>query len=75
MNKKQLALVYLMEECNKASSHCSKNIHNKRVSKSDLEYQLGALFNAMREVAVELKLDEKNVETHLYEEMDKRTKN
>lgn len=76
LDSKQLALVYLMEECNKASSLCAKNIHSpsKKGLASDLEYQMGTIFNAMREVVVKFKLDEKNVETALYEEMDKRNK-
>lgn len=76
MNSKQLALVYLMEECNKVSSLCTQNIHskNKKNFISDIEYNMGSLFNAMKEVVEEFKLSEKNVETALYEEMDKRNK-
>lgn len=68
--------MYLMEECNKASSLCTKSIHStkKRNIEPDLEYQMGAIFNAMKEVVEEFKLSEKNVETALYEEMDKRNK-
>ena len=68
--------MYLMEECNKASSLCTKHIHDtkKKNLGPDLEYQMGALFNAMREVVVEFKLEEKNVESALYEEMDSRDK-
>jgi hypothetical protein len=76
MNNKQLALVYLMEECNKIRTLCTMSIHNtnKKNLTADLEHSMGVLFNAMREVVVEFKLKEKNVESALYEEMDNRNK-
>lgn len=65
-----------MEECNKTSALCTQNIHskNKKTLNSDIEYQMGALFNAMKEVVENYKLSEKNVETALYEEMDRKNK-
>ena len=75
MDKRQLALVYLMEECNKLSSLCVKNIHNhKKTLKSDLEKNMGSLFNAMRETVVEFDLKESNVEKALNQEVTRKNK-
>lgn len=76
LDSKQLALVYLMEECNKMSSLCAKNIHstNKKKLNVDIEKHIGSMFNAMKEVADEFKVEEQNVEKHLNEEIDRRNK-
>jgi hypothetical protein len=76
LDSKQLALVYLMEECNKMSSLCAKNIHstNKKKLNADVEKHIGIMFNAMKEVAEEFKVEEKNVEKHLFEEIERRNK-
>jgi hypothetical protein len=76
LDSKQLALVYLMEECNKMSSICAKNIHStsKKKLNSDLEKQIGIMFNAMKEVVEEFKAEEQNVEKYLFEEVDRRNK-
>jgi hypothetical protein len=76
LDSKQLALVYLMEESNKMSSLCAKNIHstNKKKLNSDIEKQIGSMFNAMKEVADEFKVEEQNVEKHLLEEIERRNK-
>lgn len=76
LDSKQLALVYLMEECNKISSLCAKNIHNTKNKKfeSDIEKSMAILFNAMKEVIEEFKVNEDKVEKALYEEVDRRNK-
>ena len=74
MDSKQLALVYLMEETNRMSSVCTKNVHNLDIKKTkkSLEEQMGILFSAMREVAEEFKLDESNVESAAIQELERR---
>lgn len=74
MDSKQLALVYLMEEANRMASVCTKNVHalQKRKTNSDIEKQMGVLFSAMREVVLEFKLDEQNVQQHAEEEFNRR---
>jgi hypothetical protein len=76
MDSKQLALVYLMEEANRMSSVCTRNVHSlqKKKTNKDLEKQLGALFSAMREVAEEFKLDEISVQENAEEEYNRRMK-
>lgn len=76
LDSKQLALVYLMEECNKMSSLCAKNIHttNKKKLNSDVEKHIGIIFNALKEVAEEFKLNEQSVEKFLMEEVERRNK-
>jgi len=76
LDSKQLALVYLMEECNKMSSFCAKNIHstNKKNLVYDVEERIATIFNAMKEVGEEFKVDEKNVEQCLFEEIERRNK-
>jgi hypothetical protein len=58
------------------SSLCAKNIHstNKKKLNSDIEKQIGSMFNAMKEVADEFKVEEQNVEKHLLEEIERRNK-
>jgi len=74
MDSKQLALVYLMEEANRMAGVCTRNVHNldSKKSKKALEQQMGILFNAMKEVAEEFKLDEATVETYAMEEYNRR---
>lgn len=74
MDSKQLALVYLMEECNKMATVCTKNVHNldKKKSQKALEHQLGIVFSALKEVAEEFDLDESNVEKSAMEEYNRR---
>jgi len=74
LDSKQLALVYLMEESNKMSSICAKSIHatNKKKITPEIEKQIGIIFNAMKEVVEEFKLNEQNVEKHVFEEVDRR---
>lgn len=74
MDSKQLALVYLMEECNKMASVCTRNVHslNKKQTNNDIEKQIGALFTAMKEVAEEFKLNESSVETYAIKEYEHR---
>jgi len=76
LDSKQLALVYLMEESNKMSSLCAKNIHsiNKKKLTTDIEKQIAMIFNALKEVGEEFKVDEKNVEKFLFEEIERRNK-
>lgn len=76
LDSKQLALVYLMEECNRMSSLCAKNIHstNKKKLTSEMEKSIGIMFNAMKEVAEEFKIEEQSVEKHLIEEIERRNK-
>ena len=76
LDSKQLALVYLMEECNKMSSLCAKNIHstNKKKLTNDIEKQIATIFNAMKEVGEEFKVDESTVEKFLFEEIERRNK-
>lgn len=76
LDSKQLALVYLMEECNKVSALCARNIHNIKNKKfeNDIEKSIGILFNAMKEVVDEFKVNESRVEKALYEEVDRRNK-
>jgi len=70
MDSKQLALVYLMEEANRMSSVCTKNVHSldKRKAKKQLEEQLGKLFSAMREVGEEFDIDEDSTMVHAEKE-------
>jgi len=74
MDSKQLALVYLMEECNHMASLCTKNVHNLDIKKTKkaIEEQMGILFTAMKEVAEEFKLDESTVESSAMEEYNRR---
>ena len=74
MDSKQLALIYLTEEANRMASVCTKNVHslNKKKTNNDIEKQLGKLFSAMKEVAEELKLDERNVEESAFNEFERR---
>jgi hypothetical protein len=74
MDSKQLALVYLMDECNRMSSVCTKNVHNldKKKTMKALEQQVGVIFSALKEVAEEFKLDESNVEKSAMEEYNRR---
>ena len=76
LDSKQLALVYLMEECNKMSAFCAKNIHNtnKRKITTEIEKSIGVMFNAMKEVGEEFKVDEQSVEKFLIEEIERRNK-
>jgi hypothetical protein len=76
LDSKQLALVYLMEECNKMSAFCAKNIHStgKRKLVAEVEEKIGIIFNAMKEVGEEFKVNEQNVEKFLIEEIDRRNK-
>jgi hypothetical protein len=76
LDSKQLALVYLMEECNKMSAFCAKNIHNvnKRKINIEIEKSIGVMFNAMKEVGEEFKVDEPSVEKFLLEEIERRNK-
>lgn len=74
MDSKQLALVYLMEECNHMATVCTKNVHSldKKKTNKDIEQQLGILFSAMREVAEEFRLNEDRVQSYAQEEYDRR---
>lgn len=74
MDSKQLALVYLMEECNRMASVCTKNVHNldKNKAQKALEQQIGVVFSALKEVAEEFKLDESTVESYAMEEYNRR---
>ena len=74
MDSKQLALVYLMEEANRMASICTKNVHstNKKKTHNDVAEQMGKLFSAMREVALELKLNEQQVEGFAHQEYERR---
>lgn len=74
MDSKQLALVYLMEECNRMASVCTRNVHNlnKKKTNADIEKQFGVLFSAMREVTEEFKLEENNIMVHAQDEYDRR---
>jgi hypothetical protein len=76
MDSKQLALIYLTEEANRMSSVCTKNVHSlsKKKTNNDLAEQMGRLFCAMREVAMELKLDEQQVEGYAFVEDERRQK-
>lgn len=76
LDSKQLALVYLMEECNRMSSFCAKNIHstNKKQLVSQVEERIATIFSAMKEVGEEFKVNEQNVEKCLFEEVDRRNK-
>lgn len=76
MDSKQLALVYLMEESNRMAGICTKNVHtlDRKKSNNDIARQLGKMFSAMKEVATELKLDERQVEGFAYEEFERRQK-
>lgn len=76
LDSKQLALVYLMEECNKVSAFCAKNIHstNKKKINTEIEKNIGTLFNALKEVAEEFKVEEQGVEKFLLEEIERRNK-
>lgn len=76
MDSKQLALIYLTEEANRMASVCTKNVHSlqKKKTNNDLAEQMGRLFSAMREVALELKLDEQQVEGYAFEEYERRQK-
>ena len=74
MDSKQLALVYLMDECNRMASVCTKNVHNldKKKAQKALEEQVGIVFAALKEVAEEFKLDEQRVEISAMEEYNRR---
>lgn len=74
MDSKQLSLVYLMEECNRMSSVCTKNVHSldKKKAQKALEQQIGIVFSALKEVAEEFGLDESNVESYAMEEYNRR---
>ena len=74
MDSKQLALVYLMDECNRMASVCTKNVHSldKKKAEKALEQQIGVVFSALKEVAEEFKLDESNVEKSAMEEYNRR---
>lgn len=74
MDSKQLALIYLMDECNRMASVCTRNVHNldKKKAEKALEQQIGIVFSALKEVAEEFKLDEANVEKSAYEEYQRR---
>jgi len=74
MDSKQLALVYLMDECNRMASVCTKNVHNldKKKAEKALEQQIGVVFSALKEVAEEFKLDESAVEKSAMEEYNRR---
>ena len=76
MDSKQLALVYLMDECNRMASVCTKNVHaiNKKKTNTELEEQLGKLFSAMKEVVEEFKLDESTVMSYADKEVERRSK-
>jgi len=76
MDSKQLALIYLTEEANKMASMCTKNVHNlsRKKTNEDLEEQFGKLFSAMKEVAEECKLNEKQIEGYAFEEFERRQK-
>ena len=74
MDSKQLALIYLTEECNRMSSVCTKNVHSldKKKAQKTLEHQIGVVFSALKEVAEEFKLDEQKVELSAIEEYNRR---
>lgn len=74
MDSKQLALMYLSEECNKMASICTKNVHSldKNKAQKALEHQLGIVFSALKEVVEEFNLDESNVEKSAMEEYNRR---
>ena len=74
MDSKQLALVYLTEECNRMASVCTRSIHNldKKKTQKALEEQVGVVFAALKEVAEEFKLDESAVEKSAMEEYNRR---
>jgi hypothetical protein len=74
MDSKQLALIYLMDECNRMASVCTRNVHNldKKKAEKALEQQIGIVFSALKEVAEEFKLDEASVEKSAYEEYQRR---
>lgn len=76
MDSKQLALVYVIEECNRMVSTASKNINSldKKKTVRQLEEQMGILFTAMKEVAEEYKLDENSVYDHATHEYERRQK-
>jgi exonuclease I len=76
MDSKQLALVYLMEEANRMASICTKTVHNlnKKKTNNDIAEQMAKIFVAMKEVVVELKIDEQQVEGYLVEEQERRQK-
>ena len=74
MDSKQLSLVYLMDECNRMASVCTKNVHNldKKKAQKALEEQVGIVFSALKEVAEEFNLDEQAVEKSAMEEYNRR---
>jgi len=74
MDSKQLSLVYLMDECNRMASVCTKNVHNldKKKTQKALEEQAGIVFSALKEVAEEFHLDEQAVEKSAMEEYNRR---
>ncbi len=74
MDSKQLSLVYLMDECNRMASVCTRNVHNldKKKAQKTLEEQVGIVFSALKEVAEEFNLDESRVEKSAYEEYQRR---
>lgn len=76
MDSKQLALIYLMEESNRMSTVCTKNVHalHKKKTNADLEDQMGRLFAALKEVAEEFKVNEQEVELSAFNEFERRQK-
>jgi hypothetical protein len=76
LDSKQLALVYLMEECNKMSALCAKNIHNTNSRKinTEIEKHIAFIFNALKEVGEEFKVNEHSIEKILFEEVERRNK-
>jgi hypothetical protein len=76
MDSKQLALVYVIDECNRMVSIASKNINSldKKKTVQHLEEQIGRLFTAMKEVAEEFKLSENSVYDHATHEYERRQK-
>lgn len=74
MDSKQLALVYLTDECNRMASVCTRNVHSldKKKAQKALEHQLGIVFSALKEVVEEFDLDESSVEKSAMEEYNRR---
>lgn len=74
MDSKQLALVYLTDECNRMASVCTRNVHSldKKKTQKALEEQVGIVFSALKEVAEEFNLNEENVYNHSQEEYQRR---
>jgi hypothetical protein len=62
MNTKQQTLIYLMEESNKLSTLCMRQVpfstvKNTSKTKMVLEHQIGSLMSALKEVITEFELD------------------